>query len=123
MRPIIPLALVGIALMSSALAAEAGDPKPSPAAPTGAAAAPASDKKIVFGVITPSADKKSLTIEVKGVATTLKITPDTEVTIDLKKAALEAVTTVDPVRVMYSGDIALSIDQTKAEKKKKKKKM
>lgn len=110
------LLLLCLALPLSWSADEAGTPAATPA-PVAADAA-----KVAFGIITLSSDKTSLTMaEAKGGPLTLKITAKTEITRDLNKVALGALTLSDQVRVTYSGDTALSIDQVKADKKKKKK--
>lgn len=98
----------------------AADGAGTPAATPAPAAADAA--KVAFGLITISSDKTSLTMaEAKGGPLTLKITDKTEITRDLNKVALGALTLSDQVRVTYSGDTALSIDQVKPDKKKKKK--
>lgn len=112
-KPLALLMLLALLLPMSRAADDAGTPPP---------AAAADAAKVAFGIITISADKTSLTMaEAKGGPLTLKITAKTEITRDLSKVALGALVLSETVRVTYSGDTALSIDQVKADKKKKKK--
>lgn len=115
-NPLPLLSLLCLLLPMAWTADEAGTPATTPA-PVVADAA-----KVAFGIITLSSDKTALTMaEAKGGPLTLKITTKTEITRDLNKVAIGALVLSDQVRVTYSGDTALSIDQIKPDKKKKKK--
>ena len=121
-NPLPLLALLFLALPMSWAADGAGAPTATPPPAAAADAAKGDAAKVAFGIITISADKTSLTMaEAKGGPLTLKITDKTEITRDLNKVALSGLILSDQVRVTYSGDTALSIDQVKPDKKKKKK--
>ena len=110
--------LLMLAILCSAAALPAAD------GPAGAAStpAPATGAKVAFGLITVSADGRSLTItDPKGVALTLAITAKTAVTLDLETVPIARLKLDKNVRVTYTGANAEAIDQLSPDKKKKKK--
>jgi hypothetical protein len=104
--------------------AEAGTVAPTPPtkpAETATTTGATSEPQVVFGMLTVADDHHSVTVTVKDSPVVLAITDQTTITLDLKPVSLGALNLKESVRVTYLGTTALSIDQLKPGKKKKKK--